>query len=353
MNTELFDQENWNNLLASYVIDYWLDSVKSELPDWSDVLNLLGLEETENSENQLFKLLGQGELSSSLIQELELEVKEISGSLEDSSLENIIGLEEEIFSWYYGNPEDNTEPGCVASLELNFQELKNELRDKNQQFLNDFWSSTSPRPCLKYLSKVEAFLLNLSQQYQIERQSYLKKENGGQKSYAFLYSKMIKSDQQKVIQESYKAIINALLHIYRCKIKAQILTLAIQIIQELIRDNQAYVDNLIKSVSFLRRIKDSCVVNTNQPSNFIIAMIFGQICVNNSPEVLCKELETNLGCSLNRWGSCGYISEAEVKKMLLNKIAGITNSMYEEIKQEFTSNIVVNRDLNPAVINSN
>ncbi len=40
MNTELFAKENWNNLLASYVIDYWLDSVKSELPDWSDVLNL-------------------------------------------------------------------------------------------------------------------------------------------------------------------------------------------------------------------------------------------------------------------------------------------------------------------------
>ncbi len=350
MNTELFDKENWNKLLASYVINSWMNSQKSELPEWAEMLNLLGMESSNNFDNQLFQFLEQGVSFSSLAEELEKKVEVLRGeliidSLEKKvepikeeliidSLEKISYLEDELSSWYYGNYEDNNAKGCVTKLELRFQELRSQLRDKNQQFLNSFWASTSPRPCLKYLAEVESFLLNVLSQYELGREDYFKKEKGGVQSLARLYSKITKSQSLRSVQENCNKVINTLSHIYECRIKVRILTWGIEIVEALLRDNQIYIDNLIKSVTFLRKIKDSLEVDGNETDDFII--ILAQKSLMNQPEDLCEELEKSLGYPLNKWGSSGYISEAEVKKKLLEKMTVITNNIYEKIKQRFT-----------------
>lgn len=336
MKSKLFEKENWNNSLALYVIDYWLDSQISQLPKWSDFLNLFGFEESNNLQLQLLNFLEIGELANGLIVELEAKVEEIKKDKDIDSIEKITEVEEELLTWYYGNFENKVD-GCTSRLGVEFRQLRRELRDKYQHFLNSFWVKTSPRPCLKYLAEAEAFILNIIPEYKLERQSCKAKENAGRKSCERLYSKSFKAETKVAKKEDYQSIINLLSHIYKCKIKVNILTLAIEILEAIVGDNELYVNELIKSVSFLRKVKKAIEIDEEKQNKFIIELAQEKSIIH--PQEISKELEIRFGSSINRWGNYSYISEIEVKEKILEKVTIVSNDIYQELKQEFTPTV--------------
>ncbi len=331
---ELSHLENWNNFLASETINCWLTSQNAELPSWSEALTLLGIQ--DNSRDKLDKFLEQGESSLNLFHELELLLESISDDFPDRNnfREHIELIEKELIHWYYGRSSEDDSAGCLGKLEFNFQRLRTELESNFQQFINSFWAKTSPQPCLEYLQKLEVFLLNIYGGYESEKLSYIQQENAGIRAYNYLLSEI--SQEPNKISSKYPIVIKALFHIYKCKIKAEICSFIRQIFNKIIQINQLYVENLISTNSFLKRIKNSLLVPKN--NNIILSMLFQQMCLVKSPEALCKELEAHWGHSLNKWGVCDSLKEEEIKNILLEKISGITREIYEQLKQEFLKN---------------
>lgn len=356
MNAEISRLETWNYLLASEIINCWLSNEQANLPNWLDIIKLLGLEKSQESDNKLWQFLEEGKSFSTLAQELEIKIIEETSRLDSGALEKIIHLEEELFFWYYGKAQNQDDLSCLSKIESNFQLVRTDLRNKVKCFVNSFWLKTSPEPCLEYLRKIEIYLYNLSNQYEIDRQNSLKKENGGKKSYGCLVSKITNSPDIDSKEKYFQLASKALLHIYQSKIKVLILTLVIEIIEAIIRDNQIYIENLISTISFLKSIKDSFQSNTSLTSSLIILMLFDHICSVKSPESLKQELEAHLGVPLNRWGSCGYISVEEVRTILLDKVAVLTKDAYAQLASEFNSNSEIDKQESnhlELVINSN
>ena len=323
--------KNWNVLLAAETINWWLTSQKSELPSYSEALILLGIR--ADSSNLLVKFLEQGELPNlNLFQELELRLDTFSSDLSNRS-DSIENLEKKISHWYHGNYSDDGYTCCLTKLQSNSQILRIELVEKFQQFVNSFWSKTSPQPCLEYLEKLEVFLVNIYQKYEQEQQNYIQQEKAGKRAYNYLLSQIIKSSSHDQTHNNYQIAIKALLHIYKSKIKAEICCLASQALKNIIKINQLYLDDLLQTHSFLKRIRNNLLAQ--KINNILLPILFEQMCTLISPEDLCKELEQELGHSLNQWGICGYIDEEKVKHLLLEKIAKITRKIHEQLKSEF------------------
>lgn len=335
--------ENWTYLLSKEVVDYWLNEREVELLSFEEAIVSLGLTGGVN-DNQLAQGLHQGEDNVTLLEELEKIRQRIEENYlsESNSLEKIWQIESVLFNWYYGNSNNKNSPGCLETLEITSRTLRIETQKNFQNFINSVWLKSSPNTGFNYLSQIGALLFNLNDQYQAKRQSYFLEENGGKKSYAVLISKIIKSENQEEVNNNYNSAINALFHIYKCKIKGEIAERASHIIREVIQDYQLISDNLLESISFLEDVKES-FLKTGQNSR-TASMLYDEMCLVISPDVLRQEVEKDLGIPLNRWGSCGYITETEVKKILLNKMTGITKDIYEKIKQDFTSELQVNQE---------
>lgn len=222
-------------MLASELINYWLNESRSELPSWAEaLLAILGIKEEKELETQpLFKSLVQGEFLSNLLSDLELTLKQISSDLiaEPNSSLKLMKVEAELFSWYYGSAESAINSGKLEYLKSNFQVVRNKSRNTTQEFINSFWLKTSTQPCWEYLSKIETFLFNVSQEYQKKQQNYLSQEQGGKKSYQYLLFQLLEAQDESLIQQNYQLGIKALFHIYKSKIKSEILDLVLQVVK--------------------------------------------------------------------------------------------------------------------------
>jgi len=327
--------EKWTYLLSKEIVNYWLNNQEVKLPAFEESITALGLKGEANV-NKLYQNLEQGEGDLTLLEELEKLLKRIEEnySSESNSLEKIWQIESVLFNWYYGNNNDKNSLGCLQNLEIKSRILRVETRKKFQDFIDSLPLKSSPRGQLDYLSRIGALLFNLNDRYEAERQSYILQENGGKKSYDFLISKIIKSPTESEVNNNYKSGINALFHIYKCKIKGEIADLASHIIRGVIQDYQLTSESLIQSSSFLGELQDSLSLK-EQKSKLAIAEFFEEMCLIKSPHDLRQEVESDLGVSLNRWGSCGYISLEDINKILLLKVAPIAKDICGQLAQEF------------------
>lgn len=326
--------ENWTYLLSKEVVNHWLNNQEAELPSFEEAIALLGLTGGVDS-NQLSQNLEQVKVDVTLLQELEKLLSRIQEnySSEPNSLEKLLKIESVLFNWYYGDDNDNNSPGCLQKLELKSRALRVEIRKNFQDFTNSIFIKSSPNAGFNYLSQIRAFLFSLNDQYFAERQSYILQENGGKKSYNVLVSKIIKSQTNEELNSIYDSGINALFHIYKCKIKVEIADLASHIIRGIIPDSQLISDSLIQSSSFLGELQNSFSLKEPK-SKLAIAEFFDEMCLIKSPDKLKQEVENDLGIPLNRW-RCGYISLEEINKILLLKVAPIAQDIFGKLAQEF------------------
>lgn len=337
MKSETSRLEKWTYLLSKEVVNYWLTNQEIELPPFEKSITLLGLK-GEADINQLYQNLEQGEADLTLLEELEkfLQRIEENYSSESNSLEKIWQIESVLFNWYYGNNNDKNSLGCLQKGEIKSRILRVETRKKFQDFIDSLPLKSSPRGQFDYLSRIGALLFNLNDRYEAERQSYILQENGGKKSYDFLISKIIKSPTESEVNNNYKSGINALFHIYKCKIKGEIADLASHIIRGVIQDYQLINDSLIETISFLDNLRESLSLK-EQESDLSTLVLFDEMCLVKSPNDLRLEVEEDLGIPLNRWGIVSCISPEQVKEILLGKIRIITQDIHAQLIKKLTS----------------
>ena len=314
--------ESWNYLLSKEIVSCWIEG-SAELPSFNQFLGLINILNVE-ADDKLFE-----EVASTL--------REIQASNKTQlSLDKLIYIQEHLAEWYFEI--------YLKKLAFKFQSPRIEIRDKFKKFLNSFWLDASPKYALDFASKIESFLLSLDKKYKQEKQTLLNQENQGKKAYDSLIFKIIQGKYN--IRDKYENTNRVLLHIYKCKIRAEICDLKIQIISAIIRDNQLIIQELIESNSFLSNLQEKFSIET-QKNNLLLSILFEQMCLVKTPDNFKKELEEHLGTPLNRWGSCGYINIDEIKKILLKKLSAITQDIYDQLIQELKIEVEANRTGNP------
>ncbi|MDJ0719220.1 MAG: hypothetical protein QNJ54_34165 [Prochloraceae cyanobacterium] len=312
--------ETWNQLLAGEIVNCWIQ-YESNLPSFNDFLSLLNILNLEGT-----KLL---------FDELDFKFDEIQNTTDSQlNLENLIEIQERFGDWYYRE--------YLKKITLHFQAPQIEARDKFKKFVNSFWLFSSPKSTLDFLSKIEGFLISCQNKYQQEKQTLLKQENGGKKSFNSLTYKLIQDKDKSIdntkVKINYDLASKALIHTYRYKLKSELCNFKIDILRRIQQDNQVIIENLIASDSFLSKFQESYQLSEAK-TNLLVATLFEHICSVKSPESLKQELETHLGVPLNRWGSCGYISIEEVRRILLDKLSVMTKDAYSQLVEELTSEV--------------
>jgi hypothetical protein len=59
------------------------------------------------------------------------------------------------------------------------------------------------------------------------------------------------------------------------------------------------------------------------------------MCLVTTPEKMKQELESQLGCEINSWGTCSHVSEQKVKDILFEQINGISQKIHEQMVSDF------------------
>ena len=336
--------KSWSNLLAAEIINYWLFERKIELDSEPEVLSLLGIK-TDSTES-LINFLKQGGISNcSLIEELNLRLN--NSSLENNKIikkeeleSNLIDLENKLTHWYNGNSVKDGYICCLIKLQFNSQALRIKLSETLKQLINSFWSKTSPNYCLEYLEKLETLFKNIDREYLKKKETCLLEEKAGLSAYDYLKQQIKKNNNLKRNREDYLIAIKALSHIYKSKINAEIYYLASQALKNNIQLIQLYIDNLIQTNYFLEKIKKEFI--TQQTNKIILPFIFEQMSQFTNLEKLCKEMEEELGHSLNQWGICSYITEEKVKNILSKKTDEIIFKINQKINEELSQQYFIN-----------
>ena len=325
--------ENWNCSISKEIVNCWINE-ESKVPQFNNFLSLLSILNVEATDK--------------LFEDLETKLQEIQVSDKTPpSWSKLTQVQEKLFDWYY--------EVHLKEINLKFQEPRMKIRDRFKKFINSFWLEVSPQSALDFSSKIEQFVLSQLKQYCQEKKTLLQQENGGKKSFDFLSQKISRKEKLESISNNYNSANKALLHIYKCKIKSDVCDLKIQIASAIIQDNQLVIQNLVESTSFLNQLQESFSTKS-QSNSLLMSMLFEQMCLVKSPNNLRQEIEHDLGIPLNRWGSCGYISLEEVKKILLEKVSVISKDVYEQLIKELTSEAELNQAKNnhlELVINSN
>ncbi len=315
--------ESWNCLLSKQIVNCWINE-ESKVPEFNKFLSLLSILNLETTDK--------------LFEDLDVKLKEIQLSDKNPpSWSKLSYVQEQLFDWYY--------EVYLKELNLKFQEPRLKIRDRFNSFINSFWLESSPKSALLFATKIEQFVLSQSKQYCQEKKTLLHQENGGKKSFDFLSQKISKKEKVQGTDNNYDSAIKALLHIYKCKIKSEICDFKIQIASAIIQDNQLVIENLLESNSFLNQLQEN-FSSSSQNNSLLLSMLFEQMCLVKSPDEYRQELQKDLGIPLNRWGSCGYISISEVKKILAEKVSVISKDIYGQLILELTSEAKLNQQQN-------
>ncbi len=325
--------ENWNCSISKEIVNCWINE-ESKVPQFNNFLSLLSILNVEATDK--------------LFEDLETKLQEIQVSDKiPPSWSKLTQVQEQLFDWYY--------EVHLKEINLKFQEPRMKIRDRFKKFINSFWLEVSPQSALDFSTKIEQLVLSQSKQYCQEKKTLLQQENGGKKSFDFLSQKIPKKEKVQGTDNNYNSAIKALLHIYKCKIKSEICDLKIQIASAIIQDNQLVIENLLEANSFLNQLQESFSTKS-QNNSLLMSMLFEQMCLVKSPGDLRQDLEKDLGIPLNRWGTCGYISIDEVKKILAEKVSVISKDIYGQLIQELSSEAKLNQQQNnhlELLINSN
>ena len=345
--------KSWNNLLAAEIVNFWANNQEFQI-DWINSLKSLGitlkadnLPEFSQEIEYRFEFINSIKQGSSPSLDL---CKELSSRKEylfnklPVSLNSLNYIEEEIRKWYTGDESSDGYSTVPNALKKKAPILMVELDEKLQNLIQSFWSKTSIKESLAYLRELEIFLFDLKGQYEDKKQESSLNERECLRIYNERVS-VISSSQDGKTEKHYRIAKNALYHLYVAKLQGEIYSSAERALAKMMETNQSYLSDLNQAYSFLMRIRQNLLTDVKTNVHTLLPLIYEQFSNYLNLSDLKKEVEQEIGRSMYKWGVNRTISEQEVQNLLLEKLAPVTQKIYEKIKQEFERESITNKHL--------
>ena len=327
-----------NEIIIANIIKAWINETKSYNFDRNNFLQFFQVNSI-NPQNSIDSII-QGDLTQcNLIQELELRFErlvlesvdsnEINKDNLDRKLEKII---ECLNYWFDAEPTNTNFSGFKSRLEANAQILRINYAENLKKYISSFFESTSPLPCLEHLESIETFLNLAIKEHQNELDRFINQRDSAFRAYNKLVDIFNRSRNIECDRCEFDSLMRAILYVYRAKMRIEASTLAIQIIQGLIRLLQFSIDDLILAISLLEAVRNQLnVSNVDEGISLFVRrksrMIYD--CLR-----LLEEIELEVGCSINQWGVRASVTPTLILDKLINRISIKSNDILESIENE-------------------
>ena len=329
-----------NKIIAAGMIEKWINEAKKY--DFKEADFISFFETTPINLDKLIDFIIQGDSSKcNLVEELKLKFEylvskhitceKISKCSFENKLEDVINR---LNCFFYKDIErkDSIYSCFKSRLEANAQVLRINYAKEFKKFINLFINQASPMPSLRYLELIERFLYTYIEKYQNELNKLVKQEKSTYMAYIRLTGLIYNSN---VINDDYSkinSIIRAILHIYITKMQVEAFSLAIQVSKELVRLLQFAIDDLILTINLLEDTYNELnILNVNR--NIFLFVKEKSNASLNSQELL-KEMEMELGYSINQWGNKASITSSLIVDKLTDKTLNSNFSILKSIKEE-------------------
>lgn len=331
-----------NKIIMANIINNWIGETKNSTFNINDFLQSFDVDFI-NSQNLINSIIQSDIIQCNLIQELELRFEqyivksdksnEINRDNLDQKLEEII---ENLNFWFRAEETKNTTfYGFTPRLEANAQVLRINYAKSLKRYIESIFLKSSPLPCLEHLESIELLLNRVAEEHQNELDRLMKQQDSAFKAYNRLIGIFYKSENIKCDHSQTAPLIRAILYIYRAKLQIIVSTLAIQIIQGLIRLLQFSIDDLILTINLLKTEYNKLNVSTlDEGISLFIRRKSNEFydCLK-----LLEEIELDVGYSINQWGVRAEINPTLILDKLANKISIKSNDILKSIEQELSA----------------
>ena len=327
-----------NEIIVANIIKAWINETKSydfDKNNFSQIFQVNSIN-LQNSSNSII----QGDFPQcNLIQELELRFERLISKSIDSSRINRDDLDRKLANiieclnyWFDAELTNTTFSSFKSRLQANAQILRINYAKNLKEYLNSFFQKTSPLPCLEHLESIEMFLNAAIKEHQNELDRSVNQHESAFRAYNKLIEIFNRSGNIKCDRSEFDSLMRALLYTYRAKMRIEASTLAIQMIQGLVRLLQLSIDDLILAIDLLESVRDRLNVSTVDESIFLFVRRKSKIFYDCSR--LLEEIESEVGHSINRWGVRASVTPTLILNKLINRISIKSNDVLENIENE-------------------
>lgn len=340
-----------SHLLAIRAIDYWLERAKYPI-DVQEALKFLGLRiktEWSSEQNELdilnFLQRSDSEKIGDLSQQLEIKEKKLYEiyTFDANCSDSLTGLFEEVEN-YLDNYTGSNQWVCHLVLKTNHQKLRRELNNRFKDLVS-FGKKASVQDSLNFFQEINSFLLSFEHEYQQKKEKYLDKENACLRTYKRFLSAIRYKDHQNdlgKLHDNFSIAKQSLLNLYKFKIKAETYSLAIQVLNSLIRNNQIYIEVFEECYRFLTTIKANFLAQASvEENNLFLPLVAEKITNQVNLGDLQKKVEIKLGHSLSTWRRYTGVTIDDVQNAIIEEVKPIAKKIcsdtYHQLAREVDS----------------
>ena len=309
------------SVLKSKIIEKWIYGQEvvllreNEFLEHFDVL-------PNDKDGMLCKILEGDTRNCNLLDELNLRYEELIDKQVENNVEDQIAvLIEQIENWFYKDIKQKFY--CFQTrLEINAQGLSVNFALQLKKFIRVLFAKSQPRPCLKYLEGIVQILKDtVLESYKEVRELENRKRSANRafKNLAYRQGEPHKNE----------SLLRALLIEYQSKIKIESISLVIHCIQGLIRNLNFYIEDLIQVNYLLANVQNSLKESAIDPilSSFIEQKFYSL----QDPIELLREIERELGYSVNNWGRQYHIDPNLIQEKIAEKISHSSQIIFETL----------------------
>lgn len=338
--------DNWTYWFAQEIVTIWRCQVAKQNSSVSEFLT--DIELTTNSENDeaiapiIFRL-EENSGSLSLFKKLSLHLDLLQKSVwtkNDTDRDRMfLGLSEaeaEIKNWFENSLFLDEWNSNIFLPKLSVQEAKNNIfvakgEEWSTKFTNsiDFlWQHAGSQVILKWLEELNDNLHAIKVNYKNRSQSYIQKETSAWSAFLIFKNRLIVSNKEARNIENWEAAWKAILFAYKFKLYSQLYSYAIErIVIELIDRVREYKSIIVQTENLLLDLQFEFKAKTNVTHDSML--LLSNLTELTKPMKIRRELESQLGFSLNYWGTLP--SERQIiKEEIIARSQSLANKLYIE-----------------------
>ncbi|MEL6930115.1 MAG: hypothetical protein AAFO95_15955, partial [Cyanobacteria bacterium J06600_6] len=223
-------------------------------------------------------------------------------------------------------------PCYKLRLEANAQTTRIKSIEKLHKYIKNIFSKTSPISCLEHLESIEVLYKENICKYQNQLSKITQQEKSASRAFNILTDIVNQIDKTELNQEDINSLNRALFLTYQARMQIEAYTLAIQLIQGMIRTLQFYIDDLILTIKLLQTIHDQLsIFDVDDSISFFIKQKFS---VYQDSLELLQEVESEVGYPINQWGVQGHLDSSLILNKLMDKISLTGTEILHSIEQE-------------------
>ena len=325
--------DNWTYWFAQEIITTWRYQTAKQTTSVSGFVADIGLTINRDAIAPIIFALEKNSEHIRLFEKLSLSLDSLQKDvwtkkkLNGDRFAQLLEAEAEIKNWF----EDNLSVDEWSNFyqpKLDTRNIINNIFVKFDKNIDLLWQNAGSQVILAWLEELNDICQTVRVNYENQYQSYLRKETSAWSAFSILSNQLATSKRKARKSENWLAVWKALLFAYKFKLYATLYSYTSnQLIVELIRQIRAYKSIIVKTDNLLLDLQSEFGRKTDITTSSML--LLSNSAELTKPVQLRRKLESDLGLSLNDWGTM-LTNRQIIKKAIFDKAQPVANQLYIE-----------------------